>query len=51
MESSQKPEFPLRYDVSKMRPEDVIRDDLRQQLEAIHQRYLTKWVWGNAGRK
>lgn len=44
MESSHKPEIIRPFD--KMpRSEDQIRDDLLQQLEAMHKRYLQKWVW------
>lgn len=30
---------------SAIRPEAVIREDLRQQLAVIYQRYLAKWVY------
>jgi hypothetical protein len=44
MESSHKPDKVRDFD--KMpRSEDQIRDDLREQLEAMHLRYLRKWVW------
>ncbi len=49
MESSSKP--PVAREFDKMpRSEDQIRDDLQKQLEEIHQRYLTKWVYSNASR-
>lgn len=37
--------LPERLDRSKLREDHVIREDLRQQLAEMHQRYLEKWVW------
>ena len=32
-------------ELAKFRSEAEIRADLREQLEAMHKRYLKKWVW------
>ena len=37
-------------ELAEFRSEAEIRADLREQLEAIHKRYLKKWVW-NASSK
>lgn len=34
-----------KLDASKVRTEEAIRADLRQQLEDIHEQYLARWVW------
>jgi hypothetical protein len=45
LESSWRLEQPKPLDRTKIRTEDEIREDLRQQLKEIHKRYLEKWVY------